>query len=436
MAIREGEATASRVTGRVDVDRGLFAWLRAGSPAARRSLLAASLGWMLDSFDVMLYAMVLPAVLSDFGMTKGAAGFLGSLTLIASAFGGMLFGVVADRRGRRVAMIGSILTYSAFTGACAFAQTVWQLAIFRFLLGLGMGGEWTSGAALVSESWPDRHRGKALGLMQSAWAVGYALAAVVTALVLPRFGWRGTFLVGILPALFTFWVRRHVTESALWTGRAIPQSGSVGPLRTIFRAPLRPLTVALTLLSLFSLFAYWGFNLWIPAYLSLPAEDGGIGLTVTATTQLVIAMQVATWVGYVSFGYIADVFGRRRSFVTFLLIAAGLAVLYGSSRHLLVLVVIGPLLALFGTGYFSGFGAVTAEIYPTSVRATGQGFTFNVGRVGSAMAPFAVGSLAQTHGFGLAFMLTALGFLLAAVMWLWIPETLGRRLDRAEESVP
>src|SRR5512136_1146436 len=181
-------------------DEGLMGWWRDGTPEGRRALVAGSLGWMLDSFDVMLYALVLAALMKDLGMAKFTAGMLGSATLVASAVGGLVFGVVADRHGRTRALISSILIYSVFTAACGFAQTVAQLAVFRVFLGLGMGGEWASGAALVSETWPAEHRGKALGLMQSAWAVGYAAAAAVSALVLPRWGWRAVFFVGVIPA--------------------------------------------------------------------------------------------------------------------------------------------------------------------------------------------------------------------------------------------
>src|SRR6185436_4160890 len=162
--------------------------------------------------DIMLYALVISSLLGDFSITTRTAGFLGSLTLVASGIGGVVFGRVADRLGRRRAMIGSILIYSVFTAVCGLSQTVWQLAVFRFLLGIGMGGEWTSGAALVSETWPDKHRGKAAALMQSSWAVGYAAAALTVALVLPAFGWRAVFFVGVLPALLTLWIRRGVEE--------------------------------------------------------------------------------------------------------------------------------------------------------------------------------------------------------------------------------
>jgi MFS family permease len=223
-----------------------LAWLKEGTPAARRALLGASLGWMLDAFDVMLYALVVSALLSDLSITTTVAGFLGSLTLLASGFGGILFGIVADRVGRRRALMSSIVIYSIFTAACGLAQSVWQLGVFRLLLGLGMGGEWTSGAAIVSETWPDEHRGKAVALMQSAWAVGYALAAVVVALVLPRFGWRVVFLIGIAPALLTLWIRRGVPESEVWLrSRARPRRefGAAA----VFRPPFRRMTALLTI---------------------------------------------------------------------------------------------------------------------------------------------------------------------------------------------
>lgn len=408
---------------------GLFGWFAEGTPAARRGLLAAALGWMLDGFDIMLYALVISTLLGDFSITTATAGLLGSLTLVASGIGGVLFGAVADRLGRRRAMIGSILIYSVFTAMCGLAQTVWQLGIFRFLLGLGMGGEWTSGAALVSETWPDRHRGKALAWMQSAWAIGYAAAAIVVALVLPRYGWRAVFFVGILPAILTLWIRQYVEEPEIWLNSRSTREEMPVSIGAIFRGRYAATTALLTILSLTTIFAYWGLNLWVPAYLSLPAERGGLGFGTSLTTRLVVAMQAGTFFGYVSFGYVSDAFGRRRSFVAYILIAAALILVYATTQSAAWLLVIGPLTAFFGTGFFSGFGAVTAEIYPTSIRATAQGFTFNMGRLGSAFAPFFVGSLAQTHGFAVAFAVLAGSLLLGASTWIWLPETKGRSLS-------
>ncbi|MDE3154763.1 MAG: MFS transporter [Acidobacteriota bacterium] len=409
---------------------GLFGWWRVASVEGKRALIGASMGWLLDSFDVMLYALVLAALMDDLGMTKATAGLLGSLTLISSAIGGVLFGFIADRFGRTRALMGSILIYSIFTGACGLSQTIAELAVFRVLLGIGMGGEWASGAALVSETWPTAHRGKALGMMQSAWAIGYAAAAIVTAIVLPRFGWRAVFFVGVLPALATLWVQRKIKEPEIWRqSRAAKKSGAKGEgVGAIFRGGLLPLTVAITLMNGCTMFAWWGFNLWIPAYLSLPASQGGVGLSAYAMSGLVVAMQVGMWFGYVTYGFVSDRIGRKPTYVVYLLAAAVLIVFYATTRHPLTLLFLGPFVAFFGTGYFSGFGSVTAEIYPTHIRATAQGLTYNIGRVASAVAPFIVGSLAETRGFGVALSTTAVAFVLAAVMWIWIPETKGREL--------
>ena len=405
------------------------AWWRAAQPDARRALLAASLGWMLDSFDVMLYALLVATLIEELGMTPATGGLLASLTLVASAAGGIIFGIVADRYGRTRALIWSVLIYSVFTAACGFAQSVIQLAVFRLFLGLGMGGEWASGAALVSETWPAEHRGKALGLMQSAWAIGYGLAVIVTAIVLPRWGWRAVFFVGILPAFFTLWIRGRVREPEIWQrSRAAPVAPGRA-LAEIFTPPARRLTVWVTVMNACTMFAWWGFNSWAPAYLELSAAQGGVGLGIAYRTYILVIMQAGMWLGYVSFGFISDRIGRKRAYVMYLLTAAALLVAYASTRRPMVLLALGPFLAFFATGYFSGFGAVTAEIYRTAIRATAQGFTYNIGRVASAAAPFVVGSLAQTHGFGAAFMTAAAAFVCAAAAWTFIPETKGRVLE-------
>jgi MFS family permease len=406
---------------------GLFGWWGDGTPDARRALIAAGLGWMLDAFDVMLYALLLPSILADLQLSPRVAGAIGSATLLAAAGGGLIFGVVADRYGRTRALMASVLIYSIFTAACGFATTALQLALFRILLGIGMGGEWASGAALVSETWPAEHRGKALGLMQSAWAIGYGLAAIVTMIVLPRFGWRTVFFVGVLPACLTLWVRRNVREPDLWLrahGTATPR----GRLADIFAGGRVPVTIAVTLMNACTLFAWWGFNLWLPGFLTMPPARGGIGLSATDMSWFIIAMQIGMWFGYVTFGYIGDAIGRKRAYVMYLLTAAVLIVVYTSLRAPTALLILGPVVAFFATGYFSGFGAVTAEIYPTDIRATAQGFTYNMGRIASAAAPYTVGSLAQSKGFDVALSTTAVAFLLAALMWIKIPETGGREL--------
>jgi MFS family permease len=292
------------------------------------------------------------------------------------------------------------------------------------MLGIGMGGEWASGAALVAETWSDKDRGKALGFMQSSWAIGYALAALVTGLILPWKGWRAVFFVGIAPAFLVLLVRRNVEEPAVWkqSRASAPANPRNGFLR-IFDRDLRSITIAVTLMNACTLFAWWGFNLWVPAYLSLPRNLGGMGMSSHAMSGMVIAMQAGMWLGYVSFGFLSDAFGRKRCYVAYLLLAAATIFFYGRVHQPPLLLLLGPMMAFFGTGYFTGFAAVTAEIYETRIRATAQGFTYNLGRIASAVAPFTVGRMAQQHGFAVAFAISALAFLLAAFCWIWIPET-------------
>ncbi len=407
---------------------GLFGWWHEGDEAAHKALIAASLGWMLDAFDVMLYALVLKSLMADLHLDSLTAGWVGSVTLLAAAAGGLMFGVLADRVGRTRALMLSVLLYSIFTAACGFAQSAMQLALFRIFLGIGMGGEWASGAALVSETWPDRVRGRALGFMQSAWAVGYALAAAVNFLVQDVAGlnWRYVFFVGVLPAVITLWVRKSVKEPELWhRAKAEPNKISV---RAAMAGPMLRVTIAVTAMNACCLFAWWAFNSWIPAYLSLPLAQGGVGFTSSVMSGLVFANQIGMWFGYITFGFISDATGRKRAYITYLILAAVSVWAYTSTHNPWLLLVLGPITAFFATGYFSGFGAVTAELYPTAVRATAQGFTYNLGRVASAAAPWFVGDFAKTHGYASALSLTATAFLLAAALWTFIPETKGRQI--------
>ncbi|HHY68044.1 MAG TPA: MFS transporter [Alicyclobacillus sp.] len=424
------ERTTTATIEKTAVEQAPAHWWQVG-PQAWKALIASGLGWMLDSMDVMLYSMILVNIMADLHMNKSIGGLLASLTLLSSAAGGILFGVLADRIGRTRSLLYSVLIYSVFTALSGFSQTVSQLALFRVLLGLGMGGEWVAGAALVTEAWPAEHRGKAMGFVQGCWAIGYAAASLITALVLPTFGWRAVFFVGILPALIIYAVRRTVKEPEIWTQRQVTggRRGSWQTFAEIFHAPHLKWTVLGSALSLFAQFGYWGLFTWIPTYLGTSAAEGGAGLTVTKTALWVIIMQVGSWLGYVTFGFIADRIGRRWTFFLFFAGAAVLVPFYGLTHTASTLLLLGPFVAFFGSGYFSGFGAVLAELFPTAIRATGQGFTYNFGRGVSASAPFVVGTLAMTMGLGSAFFATALSFALAAITTLvFLPETKGKEL--------
>ncbi len=400
-----------------------FRWSAATS-AQRRVVVAASLGWMLDAFDVMLYSIVLATLMRAFGMSRTTAGSLNALTLAASALGGLLFGVLADRFGRRRMLSASILVYSVFTFACGLSTSILALAVCRFLLGLGMGGEWNTGATLVAETWPASLRGRALGIVQSSWAVGYALSAVVAGIILAHANWRWVFFVGILPAAVVFWIQRSVPEPPVWENSRA--TSLPGEKRQALRRSLRPLCI-LTLTNAFGMFGWWGLFTWIPAYLVLPVAQGGRGFaTLSLTGFLVILNLCGMLPGYLFFGAIADRFGRRPAFVGYLAAAAVFVPFFAAARRPSVILLFASITAFFGTGFFTGSGIIGSEIFPTQVRATALGISYNVARGLSALAPITIGAISERYGLVWAFSASALAFASAAVLALLLPETLER----------
>lgn len=406
------------------------------TPQQRRALIAAALGWMLDSFDVMLYALVVSHIMLDLNMSKPIAGLLNTLTLLASGIGGILFGFIADRIGRTRALMGSILTYSVCSFASGLSTSILMLAVFRFILGLGMGGEWNTGATLVAETWPDHLRARALALVQSSWAIGYALAAIVAGVMLRFTNWRYVFFVGILPALVTLWIQKDVHEPEMWRARrrsvgaqALAATKEI-TFRDLFSSRFARSTLALLFMNLFGMFAWWGLFTWIPPYLSLPIEKGGRGFSVMNTTTLLVVLNLCgMFPGYAGFGWVADRLGRRRSFILYTLIAAVLVPLYAMARNQTGLMVLGALVAFFGTGFFSGSGIIASELFPTSVRARALGFTYNGARALSSIAPFVIGRIGERRGLDAAFYLCGFMFLLSSLVATLIPETRGRSLE-------
>jgi len=411
------------------------------SPAQRRTLLAAALGWMLDAFDAMLYALVLAHIMTDLGMSKATSGFLATLTLLASGIGGVMFGFLADRIGRKHALMLSILTYSLCSFASGLATSIVMLAIFRFILGLGMGGEWNTGATLVAETWPTELRAKAISIVQSSWAIGYALAALVAGIVLHYANWRIVFFVGVLPAIVTLWIQSSVPESEMWQKhhRLAHDSNRFADAEAgyehasfigIFQPPYLRYTLALLLANFFGMFAWWGLFTWLPPYLSLPVSEGGRGFGVMGTTTLLVSLNLfGMFPGYATFGWVADRLGRRRAYVLYTLIASILVPLYAMARAPGLLLILGMLTAFFGTGFFSGSGIIGSEIFPTRVRARALGFTYNGARTMSSIAPYVIGRVGQAKGLSWAFFLCAAGFFLSMLTATQLPETRGKVLE-------
>lgn len=413
---------------------GFLSWLREVSPAGRRALVAAFAGWTLDAMDFVLYLLAIPALRAEFALDARQAGLLATVALLSSAVGGVYFGRVADRVGRTRALAATVLVYSFASLGSATSQSVTQLLVWRTILGLGLGGEWSAGAVLVAESVPAAHRGKAIGLMQSGWAIGYLLATLAAGAILPLLGWRALFAFGVAPALLVIWIRRRLVEpEAFRRGRDGDRPVAAVRWTALLRRPLAARTGIAIALSSAVMFGYWGLFTWIPSFLAAPASEGGVGLGLVRSTGWIVPMQIGAFFGYLSFGFAADRFGRRKSFAAYLGAAAALVLAYGALvREPWALLVLGPALGFFGHGYFSLFGAQLAELFPTAIRGTAQGLCYNAGRALSAFAPATIGALADARGLAAALGATAAFFVAGALLVTLLPETRGLALDELD----
>ena len=383
------------------------------------TLFSAQAGYMLDAMDVLLFVLTINVLRDVFHLSAAQAGLVSSFTLAFSAAGGIVFGILSDRIGRARSLIFSILIFSLASAGTAASWNLASLLFWRAVIGIGLGAEWSTGAVLVAETWPPEHRAKAVGIMQSGWALGYMLAAGMTAVILPRFGWRALFLAGLFPALLALLIRRHVREPEIWQRTAHNRSAP----REIFQGILRRRTILASLLASTVLFAYWGLFTWIPGFLSASIEKGGAGLTVVKSSGFVVPMQMGAFAGYVMFGWLADKIGRRPAFVLYVIAAAILTPIYGATRDEHTLLALGPAIGFTGTGFFSMFGAMLSELYPTGVRGAGLGFVYNIGRGCSALAPWTVGFFADHYGIGTSLALNSAFFALGAILVFTLPET-------------
>ncbi len=410
-------------------DSNAAPWYQQVDRTAWRTLIAAGAGWMLDGADVMLYALALEKIRGEFALTSAQSGLVASCTLLAAAVGGTLGGFLCDRFGRVRMLMASVLIYSIFTAMTATAHNLWTLILWRTLVGFGMGAEWSSGAVLVAETWPARHRGKAIGIMQSGFALGYILAALLAGAIIPALGWRALFVIGVAPALLTLWIRRNIPEPPAWTNQAGTRRSAGASLRELSRQPWLGRALLATASCTALLCAYWGLFTWMPTYLARPLEQGGAGLSAARSTLWIVTTQLGAFAGYIAFGFIADKLGRKPAFMLFVLAAAVIVPVYGfSARSPMTLLILGPFVGFFGHGYFSLFGAMLAELFPSSIRGLAQGMCYNLGRAVSAAAPFTIGALSATHGLGPTLALTSILYIIGAALVWFLPETKGQEI--------
>ncbi|MFF5976010.1 MFS transporter [Streptomyces sp. NPDC012769] len=409
-------------------DTGAFAWLRALGPRGRRAFGGAFGGYALDSYDFFTLPLSMVAIAAYFGLDKGQTGLLTTVTLVVSALGGALAGILADRIGRVRALMITVATYALFTVLCGFAPNYETLMVFRALQGLGFGGEWAVGAILVAEYASARHRGRTLGGIQSAWAAGWALAVIVYTLVFQFVdadtAWRIMFWTGALPALLIVYVRRNV-EDAPQAAEVRRASADRGSFTAVFKRPLLGTTLFAVLLSTGVQGGYYTLATWVPTFLKTER-----GLTVVGTGGYLTFLISGAFIGYLTGGYLTDRLGRKKNIALFAVLSALAVLAYthipaGANDLLLVL---GFPLGFCMSAIFSGFGSFLAELYPTAVRGTGQGFTYNTGRAVGALFPTLVGYLADSWGVGGALVFGAVGYGLAVIALLGLPETRGREL--------
>jgi MFS family permease len=403
-------------------------WLLQTGANERRAMLAAFAGYGLDGFDFMVYTFIIPTLLTLWGMSKAEAGYIASAALITSAIGGWGAGVLADRFGRVRVLQVTVLWFAAFTFLSGFTHSYGELLFTRAMQGFGFGGEWAVGSVLVSESIDARHRGKAAGVVQSSWSVGWAAAAIASwaasVLLPPELGWKVLFWAGILPALLIIYIRRNVKEPAIYLDMRERRTTRTAGFLDIFRPPLLLTTLLATALSTGMLGAYYSVTTWLPTFLETERH-----LSVTGRTGYLMMLITGSLAGYLASAWLSDAVGRRRGFMWFAGCGALLILLY---THMPVsggMLLIGFPLGFFAMGIFSGMGACLSELFPSEVRGSGQGFCYSAGRAIGAVCPALIGAW-STHvplGQSIGAMTVGAYALVAIAAWA-LPETRGRVL--------
>lgn len=392
-----------------------------------KALLGSAIGYAMDGFDLLILGFMLHAISADLNLTPTQSGSLVTWTLIGAVAGGIIFGTLSDRFGRVRVLTWTIVLFATFTGLCAFATGYWDLLIYRTIAGIGLGGEFGIGMALATEAWPARHRSRVASYVALGWQAGVLLAAILTPMLLPFIGWRGMFIVGVIPALIAWFIRHRLHEPDVF----VKQSAANKPsMLDSFRLLVKnkataKISAGIAILTSVQNLGYYGIMIWMPAYLS---KQLGFGLTKSAmwTTVTIIGMMAGIWV----FGQLADRIGRKPAFILFQTGAAVSIVFYAQLSDPITMLWAGALLGMFVNGMLGGYGALISEAYPTAARATAQNVLFNIGRGIGGFGPVLIGTIASMYSFHLAIALLASIYVIDIIATIFlIPELKGKELD-------
>ena len=391
----------------------------------RKALAASAIGYAMDGFDLLILGFMLRAISAELHLTPPQAGSLVTWTLIGAVAGGILFGILSDYYGRVRVLTWTILLFAVFTGLCAFAQGYWDLLVYRTIAGLGLGGEFGIGMALVAEAWPAAYRARGCTYVALGWQAGVLVAALLTPLLLPVIGWRGMFLFGLIPGLIAFAVRWFVTEPKIFLERSRARKPKM-PLGLLVKdATTASISLGMLILCSVQNFGYYGLMIWLPSYLS---THFGYTLTQSALWTAVTVLGMAF--GILVFGNFADRVGRRPALFTFQAGAFIMVLIYSQLTTPMTLLIGGAIMGMFVNGMLGGYGALLSELYPTEARATAENVIFNLGRGVGGFGPFVVGALAVTYSFTVAIALLATIYLLDILATFFlIPERKGMPLE-------
>lgn len=389
-----------------------------------KTLWASTVGYAMDGLDMMILAFTMPLIIAYFGINAAQAGSISTITLLGSVIGGIVFGVLADKYGRVRVFTWTILIFSLFTGLCAISPNLGTLGFFRFMAGLGLGGEFGIGMTLVSEAWPKKYRSRATAVVATGFQFGIVLATLAVLFISPKFGWQGVFVAGVLPAILAFWSRRNLQEPEIWVKLKDQNKNKIAIGQLFSSGKTTKVTIGLIIATSVQNFGFYGIMTWMPTMLSTE-----LGYNFNKTTMWTVVTIVGMIIGIMVFGVLADKIGRRPSYLIFLFASAIIVWIYFQQTSMAVLLILGGILGFFVNGMMGGFGALLAENYPTEARSSAENVIFNIGRAIAGFAPFIIGYISLNHSLSYALSLISGIYILSALAFIFlIPETKGKEL--------